>query len=66
MECVKLYQSIAMNCGIYSLPWYISYIPQCGTFDLHDRCGVCVCICIYVTRFWKITLMSVLLIQRKT
>ena len=24
----------------HSLPWYISYIPQCGAFDLNHRCGI--------------------------
>ena len=21
-------------------PWYVTYIPQCGTFDLHHRCSI--------------------------
>ena len=36
--------SVATKCGIsviyHSLPWYISYIPQRGAFDLNHRCGI--------------------------
>ena len=36
--------SVATKRGIsviyHSLPWYISYIPQCGAFDLNHRCGI--------------------------
>ena len=36
--------SVATKRGIsviyHSLPWYISYIPQRGTFDLNHRCGI--------------------------
>ena len=39
--------SVATKRGIsviyHSLPWYISYIPQCGTFDLNHRCGIYIC-----------------------
>ena len=32
----------------HSLLWYISYIPQRGTFDLNHRCGIY----IYTTLAW--------------
>ena len=36
--------SIATKRGIsviyHSFPWYISYIPQRGAFDLNHRCGI--------------------------
>ena len=43
--------SVATKHGIsviyHSLPWYISYIPQRGTFDLNHRCGIYIYIYIY-------------------
>ena len=46
--------SIATKCGIsviyHSLPWYISYIPQCGAFDLNHRCGIYIYHLVYVSR----------------
>ena len=43
--------SVATKRGIsviyHSLPWYINYIPQCGTFDLNHRCGIYIYIYMY-------------------
>ena len=43
--------SLATKRGIsviyHSLPWYISYIPQRGAFDLNHRCGIYIYILIF-------------------
>ena len=42
-EVTSYLVSVATKRGIsviyHSLLWYIIYIPQRGTFDLHYRCG---------------------------
>ena len=43
-EVTSYMVSVATKRGIsvtyHSLPWYISYIPQRGAFDLNHRCGI--------------------------
>ena len=43
-EVIPYMVSVATKPGISliycSLPWYISYIPQRGTFDLNHKCGI--------------------------
>ena len=44
-EVTPFMVSVATKHGIsviyHSLLWYISYIPQCGAFDLDHWCGIC-------------------------
>ena len=46
-EVIPYMVSVATKRGLsviyHSLPWYISYIPQRGTFNLNHRCGIYIC-----------------------
>ena len=39
-EVIPYMVSVGVSAIYHSLPWYISYIPQRGAFDLNHRCGI--------------------------